>query len=63
MRRLLLDKCRCYGIDFEHNGQVMICSERDSCERYLQRDTGRVFADGLCGVIQGEFDQKIERTT
>ena len=57
---MLNDMCRCHGIDFDVNGLVSICPERTTCERYLQRATGELQADGLCGVFEGEFNAKIQ---
>ena len=54
------ENCGCDGIDFDINGLVAICPERNTCKRYLERETRFVQADGLCGAFEGEFNMKIE---
>lgn len=43
------DICRCLGKD---------CQERDTCERYLQRESGRVMS--MCLRIGMKCESKIE---
>lgn len=44
------DICRCLGKD---------CPERDTCERYLQRESGRVLSASL-RLRDGTCESKIE---
>ena len=54
----LPEEIRCNGIDFDANGLVSHCPERHDCLRYIKNSSIQV-ADGLCGVIAGEYPHKI----
>ena len=50
--QLPLDICRCRGLYYDNTGLEIICAKRTLCERYLQYETGRVFAETLCSPIE-----------
>lgn len=49
---LPLDICRCQGLYYDNLGLEIICTKRTLCERYLQYETGQVFAKTLCLPIE-----------
>lgn len=57
---ILPEEIRCNGIDFDVNGLVSHCPERHNCLRYI-KNAGVQVADGLCGVIAGEYPHKIRK--
>ena len=56
----LHEEIKCNGIDFDVMGTVSHCPERHDCLRYI-KNAGIKVADGLCGVIAGEYPHKIRK--
>ena len=51
MKHLLSGICRYQGLYYDNLGTVAPCHKKAKCERYLQYETGRVFATTLCSPI------------
>lgn len=54
------DITRCHGQDFNELGMFIFCPERETCKRYTHRESGGIYADGLCDIFGAVYEHKIE---